>query len=417
MAEGPRSLLRRANEYRRGLPRALQLAVVAAVAVAVAGVGLAGLIGAFGPVHAAGGSGGVSLATASQAAGPYMAGSGWVSLGASGADDWNATSLSLGTPPTGCVPDVLVGSLSAGLALPAYRGNLTDGSAALWLLEYGQLSTGTVLDVAVTAGVVTFAMTLNSTSCDEGFNASSPTLDLGSVIGSGSAAAIVGGVGAYAFVAGHPTGLSLVMIVVPELEGGPNAPEWLFDYSTCANPLGGVGGSGTGTGTVFEASLNAETGGVLGKGVTSVSCSGGVAPPSSSIAFDPPVATTGSGTLATTGCASGDACYSIEVQSAENVTASELDLYVLNATDSPNASVVESVAGYAIASAAGTVLVYSTGPLEYAWTSAAGTPSQVLSAGMTVWVDCGTTSLHGAGDTLVVAGVGGLLETDSMLLP
>jgi hypothetical protein len=71
----------------------------------------------------------------------------------------------------------------------------------------------------------------------------------------------------------------------------------------------------------------------------------------------------------------------------------------------PNGAEFPAV-GFAVLSAAGQVLVYETGPFESQWTSGVGSPSTLLTSGMTITVDMGTADPAGGNWFLSVTGTG-----------
>jgi len=384
------------------------MVVVVAVAVTLV-VGLL-LLGGLGS-GSSGGSGGVTYSSARTAADRLAAGHGsWELIEVVGLAPANSTTLPFNsTSVPNCTVSVLVGSVPSEISIPAYRGNLLDGSASMWLFAYVQPSTGSELAVVTVNGAVALAATVTGTCLGQYVETIPEIPD--TVVDSSVAVSAAAAVGGAAFVRAHPTGVSLQMFMLNGLpfDNASKAPEWEVSFSTCPSTLFNTGSSSS-PGSTFSVAVNATTGAVLAGSESTSTCGPGIPPP-------PPPTGIGQalglglitlfhgsgtgGTIASQGCASTDYCYSVAVTAAQNVTPADFESYV-----STSSGAQASVAGFAILNVTGSVVVYSTGSTEVQWSSGVGSPATLLTAGMTLVVDVGTQDPAGQSMILQIAGEG-----------
>ncbi len=228
--------------------------------------------GGFGSPPGGVGSPGGTLSAAEGLAGPYLVGGDWNLLLAEGLAATNSTSLPLNdTPVPGCTVETLHGTVPGTVSIPAFSGNLTDGTASAWLLEYQNVSATGFLVVVTTGSSVELAAIVSGTVCStsEGDLVPLP----GNVVDSSTAAAAVAADGGFAYLAAQSVGISLSMSLGSfDVNGTLTGPVWTFAYSPCSFTLtGGIGGPTSGT--EFTAVVNATTGAVLLATPSSVSCS------------------------------------------------------------------------------------------------------------------------------------------------
>ena len=385
--------------------------VVAVIAVAalLISVGVAVLVTSGNAPPA---TGAVTFYAARSAAASELGPGNWSLYEALGFDFWNGTSLSTsGTSyPPNCTVSTYPSVLPSSLEFPAFRGSLSDGSAAVWVLGYLDVAGHSDAGVVVTHGVVTEAFTLSGPTC--------PISTVGLVpispgtVDSSTAAGALDTAGASNFLAGHREGTTLMMTLFGGFAQIPSqfSPTWNFDYSPCSGLLtGNISGPANGVG--FAGTVNATTGEVMGASEQSANCvtiSNTTSPPGiyQAIMFGPAEIEIGpgtGGTLASQGCASGEYCYSLPVEQAQmNVTPNDLGLWVQNGTGVP--SLVPR--GYAFLDSQGNVLVYSTGAVESAWTDTTGTGNTPLVAGDTLVIDMGPSDPYGMGYWLNIQGEG-----------
>lgn len=328
-----------------------------------------------------------------------------------GSDLWNGTSLptSMSTAPAGCTVSTYPKVLPSTLEIPAYRGDLSDGGAVVWIFEYGDAARVSEAGVVVVNGAVAEAITMSGTTCGVVFTGVSPIPS--GAVDSFTAAQAIDAAGANYFLATNRTGVSLIMTlfggftsVAPPLSSG-----WTFSYSPCSGLLTG-NQSGPTNGVGFLGSVNATTGAVLTASEQSVDCMpfNTTVPPGiyDAVSFGSPMVVVGSGTggsLASQGCASGDYCYALRLTSTQmNVTPNDMSLWIQDSTGVP--SLVPH--GYAFLDPQGNVLVYSTSPIESAWTSGIGTGTALLVAGDTLEIDMGSSNPAGMGYMLNIEGEG-----------
>lgn len=145
-------------------------------------------------------------------------------------------------------------SSTENLTLPAFTGNRSAGVAPAWEFAYASVTGGIAL-VSVVGGKGTVAGTLSGTRCAlAGLLSPIP----GDVIDSSQAAAAVRPE-AQAFLASDPNASAVFGIGPAVLFGGSSfQPEWFLVYTTCT-----AGHSPVGTGSEFNATVNALTGQVL----------------------------------------------------------------------------------------------------------------------------------------------------------
>ncbi|HYA55152.1 MAG TPA: hypothetical protein VEG42_06085 [Thermoplasmata archaeon] len=198
------------------------------------------------------------------------AGGGWTLLFAAGLDSatnetYTVNSTVLGNLTSYCTYTQVASGTS--LTLPAFTGNLSSGKAPAW--EFGYRNSADVIAiVSVINGHGSVLATLSGVDC--AFYAQLFTPVSGNVIDSSAAAAAVEP-NASAFLTAHP-GVSAEFGLIGGLTFGKASlpAEWEVEYSTCT-----FGPTASGTGDVFNATVNALTGHVLGWNVTlGASCGG-----------------------------------------------------------------------------------------------------------------------------------------------
>jgi hypothetical protein len=293
-----------------------------------------------------------------------------------------------------CIPVTLVGTVPANITIPAFRGNLESGQAPVWLFAYFDTEGGE-LAVFEVGGQIPLAIELPA-SCTSGLDEFHGIST--SVIDSPAAVAAAAAAGGTNFLRAHPTGVSLVMDLIGGITFSNEStlePLWDIMWSTCPNvPFGSVSST---SGYEFTAVVNATTGSIVPSGVLNTTCGSSLPPPSTGIAGAISFGSAGlevgpgsGGTIASQGCNSGDYCYTLPITSAsENITPADFELSVENFSDG---TPITTTVGFAIVNPEGTVLVYSVGAEETQWTSsAAGNSQTLLTAGMVIYVDIGSS--------------------------
>ncbi len=385
---------------RDGHPARNTFIVVAVVAVLI--VGFLAATGAFsGPTS----SEAVSSSGAQSTAAADLPPGSWSLAVMAGYDAWNGTSLSLNLSslPPNCTASSPSGSVPASIAVPSFRGNISDGSAAFWILEYVQPSGHSLAVVFVTDGSVAAIVVLSGADCSpypSGF-AGIPA----NAVSSSTAAQALDTAGATAFLAAHRAGQSLLM----DLSAFNGTDEWLFEFTPCSGILTG-NLSGPTSGAAFYGVVNATTGSVVSAVPTSSECELSVPSGIGSVfALGVPTVVTGAGsggTVASQGCASGDYCYEIPVETAEdNVSGGDMSLSVENGSHPPP-NLSSTPLGYAFTDPSGRVIVYALGSVETSWTDGTGDANTPLTAGDTLWIDMGTSDPTGHGYELTIQGEG-----------
>jgi hypothetical protein len=392
------------------------LGVVAVAAVLI--VSFAVLLGPGSP----GGGGGTTAVSSSTALGSAQqslpSGGPWNLIEADGYNFWNATSIPYDINGTLTIPNCTLALPSApprSIEFPAYRGNLSDGNASVWLMLFGNPETGSVAESLVVGGAATWLVTISGgPNClfhQLAVNATqaAPTVD------SPAAAHAIYESGAAGYLAQYPSGISLTMLYY----ASAGASSWLFEYTPCG---GGPGQETTGPefGTGFSAVVDGSTGVVTVASEVGVDCEGNVTtvPIGTVLSLGPVSESQGAGTtgtIASQGCASGDYCYVVAIAGVSGaVTPQDLQLSV----DDSSGATSAAPQGYAILGPGGAVLVYSTGPQETLWSDGTGSPTSSLTALDTVMVDMGTSDPVGLGYFLLVHGAGPYGDsTESISLP
>jgi len=140
--------------------------------------------------------------------------------------------------------------------LPGFTGNRSSGQSPAWEFVYRN-GTDALAIVSVVNGSATVLATVTGETCS--FYAGLVLGVPGSVIDSSRAAAAVESRAA-TFLASYPTASAAYVLFggLPPILGGTGTPEWTVVYSTCS-----VTSSANGTGSVFNATVNALTGAVL----------------------------------------------------------------------------------------------------------------------------------------------------------
>jgi len=190
-------------------------------------------------------------------------GGGWTLLAAGGVVSATNATLSptateLGNLSSYCTLTPLTGSTS--LTVPSFLGNRSSGESPAWEFGYRNLSGGIAL-VTVTNGHASVLATLSGFECA----IASQLIHAvpGGALDSPRAATIVRPLAA-PFLAAHPNASAVLGLFGGYSYGGRSVPaEWSIVYSTCA-----VSSTPRGTGSQFNATLNAVTGQVLGWNTT-----------------------------------------------------------------------------------------------------------------------------------------------------
>ena len=386
-----------------------------AVAVLVAAlVIVAALLGAFGGSSSGSATGAVAGSTFSSAvvvADQFAAAHGtWNLTAATGLASpvafnlpYNGTSGNLS-----CSVTALVGSLPVNLPIPAFAGSLVSGAAPAWAFVYWSPSTGAELVLVELSGQVALAVEESSGCVASGVG--SPGTVPGKVVDSSGAVAAASAAGGAAFLAAHPTGVSLTMTLNGTLNYStlrPTvSPTWTVQWSMCAPTILGYGPS-SGYGYAFTAMVSAATGRVMPGAVWNGTC--GMSRYGTlglSVGLGQLYQGSGTGgTIASQGCTSGDYCYSVDIAgSYDNVTPANFSMSVWNMSN--EAPTFNGTVGFSILSASGAVIVYSLGPVENQWTSRVGNPDTLLTAGMSFTVDMGTANPSGGSWALAFTGEG-----------
>jgi hypothetical protein len=282
--------------------------------------------------------------------------------------------------------------LSSEITLPAYIGNRSAGLAPAWVFGYRD-GAGAIAIVTVLNGHATVLGTLSGSLCTTIFGLLS-AIPAG-VIDSPAAAKAVAPF-AQPFLSLHPNASAEFTLVGGiSFLGKGTGPEWEVTYSTCT-----LGPSASGTGTQFNATVNAVSGAVTYSQTTpSIACGSSTTsaptPIGSVLAF-------GSAGLSTSG---GYTNYSFLV-----LTASSGIRWVNLTASVETGSGVTVNSGWvldAVTPAGVTVATYD--PTTQVWT---GSPTQAILAGDSLTLRS-STSL--SGDLLILTGTGSFGGT--MTLP
>jgi hypothetical protein len=185
-----------------------------------------------------------------------FAGGGWALLVSAGLVSPVAETAPL---PTGSLSSLhctfTVVSGTGNFTLPAYSGNRSSGAAPAWEFVYRNASGGVAL-VSVVNGQGEVLGTFSGGECSLLFALFAPVPS--NVIDSSLAAAAVAPY-ANAFLSGHANASAEFGLVGGILAGSSSrGPEWSIAYSTCA-----LSSTATGTGAVFNATVNATSGRVI----------------------------------------------------------------------------------------------------------------------------------------------------------
>lgn len=203
---------------------------------------------------------------ADHAAGGFQGG-GWTLLFAVGlvspTNESFPTNTSLFNSSLGCTFNPVVNLV--GLTLPGYSGNRSLGEAPAWEFGYVNSDDTAIAVVSVIQGQGTVLGTLTGLECS--IAAELVKAVPGNAIDSSQAAAAVRPMAA-PFLSAHPNATAEFALVGQfSLAGHTVGPEWSVVYSTC--PLSATA---SGTGSEFNATVNAVSGAVLTNHSGSVSC-------------------------------------------------------------------------------------------------------------------------------------------------
>lgn len=194
---------------------------------------------------------------ADRAVGGYEGG-GWALLVAAGVDSAAAVSVPVNSSAAGsenCTLTLASGANTT-VSVPAFSGNRTAGVAPAWEFLYRN-SDGVVAVVTVVNGGATVIGTIGGRTCTSLFGLFSPVPS--TVIDSSQAGAAVAS-DAAAFLAEYPNASARFGLIggFSLLGLSSVGAEWGVAYSTCP-----VGASVSGTGTEFNATVNATDGQVI----------------------------------------------------------------------------------------------------------------------------------------------------------
>jgi len=369
--------------------------VLVAVTIAAALVLVSGLyvLGAFTSGPAAGpGSGSTSSSPSAQSVATQFAGhhGTWTLISEDGLASQNQSYFRYnGTVGnSGCEATTLVGSVPTNLSIPATPGGLTNGDASFWYFAFVAPANGTELAVYEVSDQVVLADEFPISCTGARFSSVqglSPSLVNSSV--AVSAAAMAGGT---KFVTNYTNWTDTVSMLLSggfEINDTPVAPVWEISWSTCGSDLLSSTPRWS-YGYEFGVAVNATSGLVIPGSVESTRCGSPSRSYTLGLEVDLGALFAGpekGGTIASKGCDSGDYCYSVLlVASTAGITPANFSMYVQNFS-----TTYLGVVGYAILNVNSTVLVYSIGPIEHAWTSGMGNPQIPLAAGMMFVVDVG----------------------------
>jgi flagellin-like protein len=117
-----------------------------------------------------------------------------------------------------------------------------------------------------------------------------------------------------------------------------------------------------------------------------------------------------------------DYCYTVTITSASTgVTLSSLNFQVLLVGGGVDPLAAATGVGVSITNIAGKVLVYDPAMAFTSWPSAdylnGGSATTQVTTSMTIWIDMGSGSPAGAGDSLAIFGVGSYSGSESVGLP
>jgi hypothetical protein len=155
------------------------------------------------------------------------------------------------------------------VTVPAFTGNRSAGLAPAWEFGYTAPLSGTIALVSVVNGTGNVTGTLTGGECAY---AGLLQLDSSGVIDSSRAAAIVAPY-ARTFLAEYPNASTIYLLAPAVFLGGHGLTfDWTILYTTCSPTSGTLG-----TGSVFNATVNALNGTVVGTphAITGVSCASG----------------------------------------------------------------------------------------------------------------------------------------------
>jgi hypothetical protein len=366
-----------------------------------------------------GGSTGVAFSSARSTGSSVTSSSGgnWELLSAFGLDLSNATTepLDLSNISANCTVTSLSGPLPRSLTIPRFTGNLSSGDAPEWDLDFFQPATLSEIAVAVTDGSVALALKISGAHCLPTNTTAEPSISA-TVVDSTGAASAVAAAGARAFLAAHPNGVSLGMVLVPFTFGGSGLPSygypaWLFDYSTCPVLLGITNGTEP-PGETFDATVNATTGAVVPGSATTGTCGGSsTSPLGTSFAWGAPVNATGTTIENACTMTTGHYCYSIEIAAAGGgITTSNIVLSLHNSTG----ATIAWPTGVSVYLLTPTTTVYqsSYSATSESWTSVPGFSGALTAGDNIVIYTAATGSSQGLlGDSIVAIGVIGYSGT------
>jgi hypothetical protein len=368
------------------------LYIAAAVVVVVVLIVLVLLL----PAGSNSGSGGAqsysqARPAADGAASSYQGG-GWALILAAGIDSATSETSPLNLSATGganCSFQPAPG-LSGDITLPAYTGNRSAGLAPAWEFGYRN-GAGAIAIVVELNGHATVLGTVSGGLCTSIFGLLSAIPS--GAIDSPAAAQAVASL-AQSFLGQHPNATAEFTLVGGiSFLGHVVGPEWSVMYSTCT-----LSPSASGTGTEFNATVNAVSGAVVYSQTTpSIACGNSTSstPIGSALAF-------GSDTQSTSG---GYTNYTFPVLLASNgITWANLTASVQTGSGVPITSgwVVDAVTP-------GGVTVATYDPTTQSWT---GSPTQSILAGDSLTL---RSSASLSGDSLILGGTGSFGGT--MTLP
>ncbi len=278
---------------------------------------------------------------------------------------------------------------STNVTVPAFFGNLSEGTSPLWEFAFVDAS-GTVALVSVTNGVSTVLGTLTG-ACATLFGLLSPIP--ANVIDSSVAAAAVAADARPLLT--NPTNTSGLFVLTGgyNLPGFSAGPQWHVVYTTCSLAV-----PTSASGLTFNATVDAFSGAVVSNLTQTVSCTVPAGPTSVPLGTALSVGLTSSFSRTTSWG------YNLTVLSAaDSIAWGNLTVSVTNVTGS-------AVSGWTLTAVHGSVTVAVWDPTTSSWS---GSPSQSIAVSDQLLLRS-TSSL--AGDSIVIAGAGSFTGTESIAL-
>jgi hypothetical protein len=401
-------------------------AVVAVALIVIVGLGVSGVVPFFGSHGRAPTELTFSQArsAAVQASNGY-AGGGWVVLLGGGAISASTVVLPIDTSAfasTNCSIHLANGATSGRLVIPSSHLSPTAGTSAFWTFFLRNASGGLLIITVVNGTAAPFASIWSTagvlTVCSV-YASLLPVLPA-TVVDSPQVLSAVATAGGSAFLAAHPNA-TISMTVIGGLSFGVYSvpPSWSVVYSTCP-PSQSSGGNVTQS-VIFNATVNAVSGKVLGTSSGFAVCQTALLPPvgvGPPVGFgppppppSPPIGTAlAIGSPSESSNAVSNHWYNFSVQSAGNgLTLNNLTFQLTTGTGliiNPGGAWGVKVLGLTGAQIASFDLTYGL------WTSGGTT---VVTSSMTIVLYSANTSL--SGDVFIIDGTGSFSGSISVTIP